>query len=89
MCVLKCQTLAGVKRELLMYPIAYKIVKLTMLRYAQDNGLRSNRVSLLDTLRWLSMQLIGQRGVSVLIINPERPGRYQPRVIRIASDSRG
>lgn len=82
MCVLKCQSIAGVKRELLMYQITYNLVRLTMLRYAFDNGIRVSRVSLIDTMRWLSMRLIGLPGVSDLIENPERPGRYHPRVRR-------
>ena len=82
MCVLKCQSIAGVKRELLMYQLAYNLVRLTMLRYALDNGIRVDRVSLIDAMRWLSMRLIGLPGVSDLIINPERPGRYHPRVRR-------
>lgn len=82
MCVLKCQTLAGVKRELLMYQIAYNLVRLTMLRCAIDTGIRVTRISLIDTMRWLAMRLIGLPGVCQLITNRERPGRYQPRVRR-------
>lgn len=82
MCVLKCRTLVGVKRELLMYQITYNLVRLTMLRYAIRSGIRVGRVSLIDAMRWLMMRLIGLPGVRELIINPERPGRYHPRVRR-------
>jgi hypothetical protein len=82
MCVLKCQSIAGVKRELLMYQITYNLVRLTMLRHAIDTGIRVNRVSLIDAMRWLWMRLIGLPGVSRLIQNPQRPGRYHPRVRR-------
>jgi hypothetical protein len=80
--VLKCQTLAGVKRELLMYQIVYNMVRLTMLKYAIARGISVRRVSLIDVMRWLSARLLGQEGVSRLIENPLRPGRYHPRAIR-------
>ncbi len=80
--VLKCQTLAGVKRELLMYQIVYNIVRLTMLKHAIDRGISVRRVSLIDTMRWLSMRMLGIAGVARLIENPKRCGRYHPRAIR-------
>ena len=82
MCVLKCQTYAGVKRELIMYQIAYNPVRLTMLRHAMANSISVRRVSLIDTMRCLSMRMIGLPGVATLFQNPERLGRYQPRVRR-------
>jgi hypothetical protein len=82
MCVLKCQSWDGVRRELLMYQIAYNLVRLLMLQHAMGRGIEVNRVSLIDAIRLLIQRLQGLPGVALLIINPERPGRYHPRVIR-------
>jgi len=82
MCVLRCQSWGGVRRELLMYQIAYNLIRLVMLQHAIERGIQVNRVSLIDTIRFMLQRLAGLPGVPSLIINPERPGRYHPRVIR-------
>jgi hypothetical protein len=82
MCVLKCQTVAGIRRELLMYQLAYNLIRLTMLAVALEQGADPQRISFIDTMRFLQMRMIGLPGVMDLIQNPKRPGRYQPRVRR-------
>ena len=37
------------------------------------------RVSFVDALRWLAQAKPGDE-LPVLVVNPERPGRYEPRV---------
>jgi hypothetical protein len=81
MSVLKCQSVAGVYREL-MYLIVYNLIRLTMLQFALAEQLPADRVSFIDTMRYLSMRAIGLSGVEELLVNPYRPGRRQPRVIR-------
>ncbi len=39
-------------------------------------------MSFADAARWLACRLLGLEGVAELIINPNRPGRCQLRVIR-------
>lgn len=82
MSVLKCQTIAGVQRELMMYLIAYNLIRLAVLRFALANGQSVSRVSFVDAMRWLAMRTLGLMGVANLRINPPRPGRRQLRVIR-------
>ena len=82
MSVLKCQTVGGIQRELMMYLIAYNLIRLAMLTYALENRLDVNRVSFVDAMRYLATRLLGLDGVSRLHVNPPRPGRRQLRVIR-------
>jgi hypothetical protein len=82
MSVLKCQSVGGIQRELMMYLIAYNLFRLTMLACALANQIDANRVSFIDAMRYLAARLLGLDGVSRLRINPRRPGRRQPRVIR-------
>lgn len=82
MSVLKCQTVGGIHRELMMYLIAYNLIRLAMLAYALEKQLDVTRVSFVDAMRYLAARLLGLDGVSRLLINPYRPGRRQLRVIR-------
>jgi hypothetical protein len=80
--VLKCKSMAGIYRELMMYLIVYNLIRLAMLRFAMEEKLPVDRISFIDAMRYLSMRAIGLRGVAQLWINIYRPGRQQPRVIR-------
>jgi len=80
--VLKCQTVGGVQRELMMYLIAYNLIRLAMLTFAQTRGHGVDRVSFIDAMRYLAMRMLGLIGVANLLLNPHRPGRRQLRVIR-------
>jgi hypothetical protein len=82
MSVLKCQSVAGIHRELMMYLIVYNLIRLTVLSWALREKLSVDRVSFIDAMRYLSMRAIGLSGVEQLLINPHRPGRQQLRVIR-------
>lgn len=80
--VLKCMTVQGVYKELTVYLIVYNKVRLAMLQTAAKQNVNLRRVSLIDTMRYLAVTMIGLRGVERIIINPYRPGRHQPRVQR-------
>ncbi len=80
--VLKCQTVGGVQRELMMYLIAYNLIRLAMLTFAQTQRHTVERVSFIDAMRYLAMRMLGLFGVANLRLNPHRPGRRQLRVIR-------
>jgi hypothetical protein len=77
--VLKCKTVQGVLKGLTMYAVAYNLVRLAMCEAAERQGVAPDRVSFLDTLRWLSLPEAAE-GMPELVINPERPGRSEPRV---------
>ncbi len=82
MSVLKCRTVGGIQRELLMYLIAYNLIRLAMLSAARAGQQSVERVSFIDAMRYLAMRLLGRIGVAKLILNPNRPARRQLRVIR-------
>ena len=80
--VLKCQSVDGVLKELAVYLLIYNLVRLAMLRQAHARGVSAGRISFVDALRWVCCRMLGLGGVSALLINPHRPGRRDPRVIR-------
>jgi hypothetical protein len=77
--VLKCTTVDGVHKELTMYAIAYNLVRLTMCEAGERQGVAADRVSFIDALRWLRGADEGEE-MPELVVNPLRPGRYEPRV---------
>jgi hypothetical protein len=77
--VLRCKTVAGVHKELLMISLAYNLVRLVMLTAAKQQQVPADRISFIDALRWLCHARPDQL-LAVLIINRPRPGRIEPRV---------
>ena len=80
--VLRCTTVQGVSKELAVYLAAYNLVRLAMLAAARAQRVSPERVSFVDAQRWLLVRLLGLPGVGRLIVNPDRAGRSQLRVIR-------
>lgn len=77
---LRCQTVQGVKKELLMYLIMYNLVRLLMLKAAERQRVPFDRVSFADSLARL------RYGTGTLWVdlktNPLRPDRIEPRVVK-------
>jgi Transposase DDE domain len=80
--VLKCKTVEGVLKELAVYLLVYNLVRIAMLHAADDQQVSVQRISFIDALRWLGCRMLGLVGAKRLILNPHRPGRWQPRVLR-------
>jgi Transposase DDE domain len=76
--VLKCMTVDGVLKELTMYAVAYNLVRVTMCEAAGRQAVVPDRVSFIDALRWLRGAEAGEE-MPELVVNPLRPGRYEPR----------
>ena len=76
--VLKCMTVDGVLKELTMYAVAYNLVRLAMCAAAGRQDVLPDRVSFIDALRWLRGAEAGEE-MPELVVNPLRPGRYEPR----------
>jgi Transposase DDE domain len=79
--VLNCQTVEGVLKELAMFALVYNLVRSVTTESARAQGVAPERISVVDTIRWL----IGTEGdgdVTVLVVNPVRPGRVEPRVVK-------
>jgi hypothetical protein len=79
--VLKCKTVDGVLKELTVYALAYNLVRVVMLEAARRQGREVERVSFVDALRWLA-DAAGEGPLPRLVINPDRPGRVEPRVVK-------
>jgi hypothetical protein len=77
--VLKCKTVEGVLKELVMFALVYNLVRLVMVRAAAAMGTSPQRVSFADALRWLA-EACRRTPALLLQINPNRPHRLEPRV---------
>jgi hypothetical protein len=78
--VLHCKTVEGVLKELAVFCLAYNLVRSAMVESARLQGVAADRVSLVDAVRWLIG--VEEADVSVLVVNPSRPGRVEPRVVK-------
>ena len=79
--VLRCQSPEGVLKEMMMFTLAYNLVCLVMCQAAQRQGVPPERISFVDALRWLR-NWEPMRQLIDLLINPRRPGRVEPRVVK-------
>ncbi len=77
--VLKCKTVDGVLRELHVFALIYNLVRQVMVEAALRQNVPPTRVSFIDALRWLKSAQPGDE-LSKLVVNPDRPDRYEPRV---------
>lgn len=78
---LKCKTVEGVRKELMVFALVYNLVRLVMLRAAVRQRVGPNRISFIDALRLLCRtRSTGE--IVLLIVNPKRIGRVEPRVIK-------
>ena len=76
--VLKCTTVEGVLKELTVYAIVYNLVRVVMMEAATRQGVDIERISFIDALRWLCE--LKTDDLPQLVVNPARPGRFEPRV---------
>lgn len=79
--VLRCETVEGVLKELAVFALAYNLVRSVMIESAAGRGVAAERISLVDAVRWL----VGgeaDAGRAVLHVNPSRPDRSEPRVVK-------
>jgi hypothetical protein len=76
--VLRCETVDGVLKELAMFGLAYNLVRSVMGESARLQGVDPDRIGLVDAVRWLIG--IEEGDLTVLVVNPSRRGRVEPRV---------
>jgi Transposase DDE domain len=79
--VLRCKSESGVRKELAVFCLVYNLVRVTMLEAARRQDVPVARVSFADAYRWLRHARPGDV-LPPLIINPHRPGRAEPRVVK-------
>ena len=83
--VLRCKSPDGVMKELWAYMIVYNLVRMMMLEAAQQQDIHPDRVSFIDALDVLRYRP-PKDPVPKLTVNPHRPGRDQPRIIKRKKD---
>jgi hypothetical protein len=79
--VLRCKTEAGVRKELCVFGIVHNLVRVAMLEAARRQDVPVARVSFADAYRWLRHARPGDT-MPPLLVNPHRPGRAEPRVVK-------
>jgi hypothetical protein len=77
--VLRCKTIFGVLKELTAFAVVYNLVRRVMRQAGRRQGVAPGRISFIDALRWLRQARPGEEPPE-LKVNPERPGRAEPRV---------
>ncbi len=82
---LKCQSVEGVLKELMIFVLVYNLVRAAMIVAAERQRVAdANRISFVDALRWLCVLLAvhADGAMPELIVNAQRPGRWCPRVTK-------
>ncbi len=77
--VLKCKTVDGVLKELMVFALMYNLVRLVMGQAAQRQHVALDRISFIDALRWLAAARDNELLIT-LVVNLPRPYRDEPRV---------
>ncbi len=76
--VLRCETEAGVLKEIHVFAIVYNLVRLVMFEASRRQGVSVERSSFDDALRWLSSPPASAE-LPEPVVNLHRPGRVEPR----------
>jgi hypothetical protein len=79
--VLHCHSVEGVLKELAMFALVYNLIRLVMLEAARRQSVPLERLSFVDALRWLRTAK-PETSLPKLLINPHRPNRSEPRVLK-------
>jgi len=77
--VLKCKTVNGVLKELMVFALIYNCIRLVMSQAARRQQVAIERISFIDAMRWLAAAQ-DDEPLPTLVVNPHRPNRYEPRV---------
>src|SRR5262249_20999567 len=87
---LKCQSLEGIERELMVFALVYNAVCATRMLAARAQEVEPRRISFIDTLRWMR-HAAGQSPTEIwipaaLLVLPKRPPRIHPRMKKRSDD---
>jgi hypothetical protein len=82
---LKCKTEDGTLKELAIYCLVYNLVRAVIVKAAAQQGVTPDRISFIDTIRWLCLAQVGE-DIPKLVVNKKR-NRHEPRVIKDLPDS--
>lgn len=76
--VLKSQKVETVLKEAALFTLVYNLVRLVTVKAAERQRVKPHRISFIDALRWLQPPK-PDAPLPDLVINPQRPGRVEPR----------
>ncbi len=79
--VLRCKTVDGVHKELCVFAMVYNLTRVVLCAAARRQGVPVARLSFIDAMRWLRSARTGE-ALSKLVVNPNRPDRVEPRVVK-------
>jgi Transposase DDE domain len=79
--VLRCKTVDGVLKELHVFALVYNLARVVLSAAARRQGQPIGRLSFVDAVRWLRSAKAGER-LARLVVNPDRPDRVEPRVVK-------
>ena len=79
--VLRCKTVDGVLKELHVFALVYNLTRVVLCAAARRQELPIARLSFIDAVRWLRSAKAGEV-LSKLVVNPDRPDRVEPRVVK-------
>ena len=82
---LKCKTQDGIRKEMAIYCLIYNLVRAVMVKAAAQQGTTPDRISFIDTIRWLTLAELGEE-IPKLVVNKKRD-RHEPRVIKDLQDT--
>jgi Transposase DDE domain len=82
---LKCKTEDGIRKEMAIYCLIYNLVRAVMVKAAAQQGVTPDRISFIDTIRWLTLAKPGE-AIPKLVVNKRRD-RHEPRVIKDLQDT--
>jgi hypothetical protein len=82
---LKCKTEDGIRKEMAIYCLIYNLVRAVMVKAAAQQGTTPDRISFIDTIRWLTLAELGEE-IPKLVVNKKR-NRHEPRVIKDLQDT--
>jgi hypothetical protein len=83
---LKSKSQEGVMKELALYCLVYNLVRTVTTAAGLRQKVSPERISFIDAWRWL---LWAEPGAPIpnLVVNPYRPNRHEPRVVKDRADS--
>ena len=59
--------------------LVYNLVQRVIHEAARRQGVAPDRIRFIDTVRWI-IEAVPDETLTRLIVNPKRPGRFEPRV---------
>jgi hypothetical protein len=82
---LRCRTVDGVLKEMYIYAIAYNLVRMACVKAGREQDVDARRISFVAALRSLRHTLVlrcAGEPPPRLMVNPHRPGRVEPRLVK-------